>query len=82
MVVVVPNRLDIVVVPVLVVVLPSVSVVVEEESGSGVAGGNIVADELPVGVNDDVVVLVRRTPEDVVVVAEDEVNDVPDGAVE
>jgi hypothetical protein len=46
-----------------------------------VSGGNSVAVELPVGVNVDVVVLVRRTPEDVVV-GDDDVNDVPAGAVE
>jgi hypothetical protein len=45
-----------------------------------VSGGNSVAVELPVGVNVDVVV-VRRTPEDVVV-GDDDVNDVPAGAVE
>jgi hypothetical protein len=55
--------------------------VVVGEPGDGVSGGNSVADELPVGVNVDVVVLVRRTPEDVVVV-DDDVNDVPAGAVE
>ena len=44
------------------------------------SGGNSVAVELPVGVNVDVVV-VRRTPEDVVV-GDDDVNDVPAGAVE
>jgi hypothetical protein len=46
-----------------------------------VSGGNSVAVELPVGVYVDVVVLVGRTPEDVVVV-DDDVNDVPAGAVE
>ena len=50
------------------------------EPGDGVSGGNSVAVELPVGVNVDVVV-VRRTPEDVVV-GDDDVNDVPAGAVE
>jgi hypothetical protein len=46
-----------------------------------VSGGNSVAVELPVGVYVAVVVLVRRTPEDVVV-GDDDVNDVPAGAVE
>jgi hypothetical protein len=75
--------LDIVVVPVLVVVVSSGSVVAPGEPGDGVSGGNSVAVELPVGVNIDVVVLTRRTPEDVVVVVDDDdVNDVPAGAVE
>jgi hypothetical protein len=73
--------LDIVVVPVLVVVVSSGSVVAPGEPGNGVSGGNSVAVELPVGVNVDVVVLRGRTPEEVVVVVDD-VNDVPAGAVE
>ena len=64
----------------LVVVVSSGSVVAPGEPGDGVSGGNSVAVELPVGVNVDVVV-VRRTPEDVVV-GDDDVNDVPAGAVE
>jgi hypothetical protein len=47
-----------------------------------VSGGNSVAVELPVGVNVDVVVVVRRTPEDAVVVGDDDVNGVPAGAEE
>jgi hypothetical protein len=73
--------LDIVVVPVLVVVVSSGSVVAAGEPGDGVSGGNSVAVELPVGVNVDDVVLVRRRPADVVVV-DDDVNDVLAGAVE
>jgi hypothetical protein len=70
------------VVPVLVVVVSSGSVVAPGEPGDGVSGGNSVAVELPVGVNVDVVVLRGRTPEEVVVVVDDDVNDVPAGAVE
>jgi hypothetical protein len=73
--------LDIVVVPVLVVALSSVPVVVEEEPGDGVSGGNSVAVELPVGVKLDVVVLICRTPDDVVVDV-DVVRNVLDGALE
>jgi len=76
----VPKRLDVVVVPVLVVALSSVPVVVEEESGDGVSGGNSVAVELPVGVKLDVVVLMWRAPD--VVVDVDVVRNVLDGAVE
>jgi hypothetical protein len=72
--------LDTVVVPV--VVVSSGSVVAPGEPGDGVSGGNSVAVELPVGVYVDVVVLKRRTPEEVVVVVVDDVNDVPAGAVE
>jgi hypothetical protein len=81
-VVVVAYGLDIVVVPVLVVVSSgsSSSVVALGETGDGVSGGNKVALELPVGVNDDVVVVVRRMPDDDAD-GDGEVNDVPDGAV-
>ncbi len=85
MVVVVPNMFDIVVVPVLVVVdssVPFVSVVAPGEPGDGVSGGKSVAVELPVGVNDDVVEVVRRIVGDVVVGDGDDVNDVRAGAVE
>jgi hypothetical protein len=84
-VVVVPNMLDIVVVPVLVVVSPAWpgSVVPLDELGDEVSGGNSVAVELPVGVNleVDVEVLIRRTAE-VVVVGDSDVNGVRGGAVE
>ena len=66
---------------VLVVVVCSVSVVSDvavEAVVAGVSGGNSVAVELPVVVYDDVVVVVRRTLGDVVVVDE-VVNDGPDG---
>ena len=66
---------------VLVVVVCSVSVVSDvavEAVVAGVSGGNSVAVELPVVVYDDVVVVVRRTLGDVVVVDEVE-NDGPDG---
>jgi hypothetical protein len=75
--------LEIVVVPVLVAVSsgPPISVVALGETGDGVSGGNSVAVELPVGVKGDVVVVVRRTPDDDVVGAGDEIE-VRDGAVE
>jgi hypothetical protein len=81
-VVVVAYGLDIVVVPVLVVVSSgeSSSVVALGETGAGVSGGNSVALELPVRVNDDVVVVVRRTLDDEGD-ADGELNDVRDGAV-
>ena len=61
-----------------------VSVVAVGAVDVGVSCGNSVAVELPVGVNVDVVdvvVLVRRTPDDDVV-GDDVVNDGPDGCVE
>lgn len=48
---------------------------------AGVSGGNSAAVELPVWVYDDVVVVVRRTLDDVVV-ADEVVTDGPDGWVE
>lgn len=75
--------MDIVVVPVLVPVPDVVSsgpVVAVDEPGDGVSGGNRVAVELPVGVNVDVVVMLRSTAGDVVV-GDSDVNDVPAGAV-
>ena len=68
----------------LVVVVSSVVVVSDvpvEAVVVGVSGGNSVALELPVGVYDDVVVVGRRTLGDVVV-ADEGVNDGPDGWVE
>ena len=65
----------------LVVSSVGVSVVAVGTAVVGVSGGNSVAVEVPIGVSVDVVVLMRRTPEDVAVV-DDVVNDPPDGRVE